>query len=219
MNTAILISGGLDSTILTVHLLKTCRSVLPIYVRCGHVWEEAELAFLKRFLKRNRNSRLKPLQILSLETRDLYENHWSLTGRNVPGAESNDKQVYLPGKNLLLIAKTAVFCAINRIPRLALAPLETNPFPDANVSFFKALEKACSQGLKFKLRIQTPFLRSTKKEVMKLGRNLPLELTFSCLNPKRRGNGYLHCGTCNKCAERKKAFRQAGLQDRTLYAH
>lgn len=198
--------------------MKARRSVLPVYVRCGHIWEKAELVSLRRFLKAIRNRRLRSLKVLTINTGDLYQNHWSLTGRSVPGAKSHDKKVYLPGKNLLLIAKAAVFCALNRIPYLALAPLKTNPFPDANVSFFKALEKACSQGLKFKFRIRTPFLRSTKKQVMKLGRNLPLELTFSCLNPKQNGKTFLHCGCCNKCAERKKAFRAAHIPDRTRYA-
>jgi 7-cyano-7-deazaguanine synthase len=49
---------------------------------------------------------------------------------------------------------------------------------------------------------------------MRLGRDLPLELTFSCIRPVRDQ----HCGDCNKCAERQLAFRNAGLADRTPYA-
>jgi 7-cyano-7-deazaguanine synthase len=53
-----------------------------------------------------------------------------------------------------------------------------------------------------------------KQQVMALGRELPLELTFSCISPV---NGF-HCGRCNKCAERQEAFRQAALTDKTIYA-
>ena len=53
-----------------------------------------------------------------------------------------------------------------------------------------------------------------KQQVMALGRNLPLELTFSCIAPA----GGLHCGRCNKCAERQNAFRDAGITDKTSYA-
>ena len=45
------------------------------------------------------------------------------------------------------------------------------------------------------------------------GKKLPLEFTFSCLNPK----GYEHCGECNKCVERKKAFFAACVFDKTKY--
>jgi 7-cyano-7-deazaguanine synthase len=49
---------------------------------------------------------------------------------------------------------------------------------------------------------------------MELGRGLPLELTFSCLRPADQ----LHCGACNKCAERQAAFQAAGMRDGTRYA-
>ena len=52
-----------------------------------------------------------------------------------------------------------------------------------------------------------------KEDVLVLGKKLPRELTFSCLNPK----GYEHCGDCNKCTERKKAFFAAGIFDKTKY--
>jgi 7-cyano-7-deazaguanine synthase len=49
---------------------------------------------------------------------------------------------------------------------------------------------------------------------MNLGRDLPLELTFSCLAP----HSGLHCGRCNKCAERQRAFSLIELSDPTIYA-
>ncbi len=211
---AVLVSGGLDSAILTAHLLKTHSFVQPIYLKSGHVWEKTEFFWLKRYLKAIADQRLRQLVSLSFETRDLYEGHWSLTGKKTPDERSDDRKVYLPGKNLLLIAKASVYCSLNHISMLALGPLKTNPFPDAKSSFFKNLEKICSDGLNFKLKIKTPFLKKTKNEVMKLGKNLPLHLTFSCLSPI--GNN--HCGKCNKCAERKKAFREAKMEDRTKYA-
>lgn len=220
--TAVLVSGGLDSSILIHHLLQNHASVQPVYIQSGHVWEKAERAWLKRFLKAIQNARLKPLVVLSVATHDLYEMHWSISGKKTPDAKSPDKKVYLPGKNILLIAKASVFCALQKIPSLALGPLKTNPFPDARPAFLKAIERVCSKGLAYKLKIHAPFLHRSKKEVMMLGRDLPLELTFSCLAPKVGAGSprpYLHCGKCNKCAERKKAFRLARLPDLTPYAN
>ena len=47
---AVLVSGGLDSAILTVDLVREFARVVPIYVRSGLRWEDAELAALRRFL-------------------------------------------------------------------------------------------------------------------------------------------------------------------------
>ena len=211
---AVLTSGGLDSAILIHSLIEKGDRVWPVYVRSGHLWENAEIFWLKRFLKKVKSPRLKPLNILSCETKDLYGTHWGFTGKNVPKAKTRDEAVYIPGKNLLLIAKAAVFCALHKIPNLALAPLATNPFPDATPEFFKSMARASSKGLGVRLKISAPFLRKTKREVMALGQNLPLELTFSCIAPKK----LFHCGCCNKCAERKKAFQVSRLIDRTRYA-
>lgn len=212
---AVLTSGGMDSTILIAYLLKKGWLIQPTYIQNGHIWEKAELFWLKKFLKAIYHLRLKPLVVLSLPTWDLYQNHWSLTGKKTPGAKSHDKEVYLPGKNILLIAKASVFCALRKIPALALGPLKTNPFSDATPQFFKRMEQVCSKGLNYRLRIFTPFLKISKKEAMKLGKSLPLQLTFSCLAPK----GFFHCGHCNKCMERKRTFRLANVIDRTHYAH
>jgi 7-cyano-7-deazaguanine synthase len=49
---------------------------------------------------------------------------------------------------------------------------------------------------------------------MREGEHFPIDLTFSCIAPV----GDLHCGRCNKCAERKHAFAAAGIVDQTEYA-
>ncbi|MGH8558655.1 MAG: 7-cyano-7-deazaguanine synthase [Methylococcales bacterium] len=41
-----------------------------------------------------------------------------------------------------------------------------------------------------------------------------LEGTFSCIATVAEQ----HCGRCNKCAERKRAFQQAGISGQTDYA-
>lgn len=216
---AVLVSGGLDSAILIHYYLKKKYTVQPIYVSAKHVWENAELYWLKRFLNTQRSSNLKPLALLSFHASDLYQTHWSVTGKKIPGAKTPDRAVYIPGKNLLLISKATVFCALRKIPEIALAPLNMNPFNDATPDFFHDLEKVCSKGLNFKIKIRTPFRQWNKNKVINFGKKLPLELTFSCLSPRETAKKkYLHCGKCGKCAERKKAFKNTGLRDLTPYA-
>jgi 7-cyano-7-deazaguanine synthase len=210
----VLASGGLDSSILVGHLLGHGRRVQPFYVRTGLVWQAGELPALRRFLKAIATDRLAELVVLDLPLADLYDGHWSLTGDNTPGAESPDEAVFLPGRNALLIVKAAVWCQLNCIGELALAPLGTSPFEDAGQAFFHDFEAAMNRGGQRPLQLLRPFGELTKRQVMSLGRELPLVLTFSCIAPAAE----LHCGRCNKCAERRTAFKDAGLEDRTVYA-
>jgi 7-cyano-7-deazaguanine synthase len=211
---AMLASGGLDSSVMLAALARNGRSVYPVYIRAGLSWESSELATLKRFLRTLRMDNLEPLTILELPMGDISGDHWSITGRNVPGYNAALASNYIPGRNLSLLAKTAIFCARARIGEIAMAPLESNPFPDARPEFFRAFARAVELGVGIKLKISTPFLGRTKAEVVRHGAQLPLELTVSCARPK----GNVHCGACTKCAERVEGFLEAGVNDPTVYA-
>jgi 7-cyano-7-deazaguanine synthase len=215
----VLASGGLDSSILIGKLLGEGRPVQPFYIRTGLVWQSGELPALSRFLAAVTCDELSELVVLDLPLADLYDGHWSLTGRATPGAASPDEAVYLPGRNALLIVKAAVWCQLHGVGELALAPLGTSPFEDASEAFFLDFEAAINRGGLRAVKLIRPFGELTKRQVMKLGRELPLELTFSCIAPQHMAQeGERHCGRCNKCAERKSAFREAGIEDRTVYA-
>ena len=212
--TGLLLSGGLDSAILLEHLLRRGERVQPLYIRSRLVWETAEIAALRRYLRAVARPELARLVVFDLPLGDLYEGHWAVTGRGVPDAASADDAVYLPGRNALLTIKAAVWCQLHQVPRLALAVLGSNPFADAGAKFFAPFQRALNRALGGTVRIVRPFARLSKREVMRRGQGLPLQLTFSCIAPR----GGLHCGCCNKCEERRQAFRLAGLDDPTLYA-
>jgi 7-cyano-7-deazaguanine synthase len=210
----VLLSGGLDSSILLGSLLNQGFEVQPFYVRSGLAWEPEELQAVRSYLIAVGSTRLRELVVLDLPLDDLYESHWSRTGRNVPGATSSDDAVYLPGRNALLIIKTALWCQLHGIRHLALGVLGTSPFADAKPEFFTALETALNCNQDGPIRLLRPFAGMGKHEVMKLGDNLPLEHTFSCISPQEG----LHCGQCNKCVERQSAFSQMRVADPTQYA-
>ena len=211
----VLASGGLDSSILIGHLLREGRKVQPFYIRTGLLWQAEELPALTRFLAAVATHDLARVVVLDLPLADLYDGHWSLTGRNTPAADSPDEAVYLPGRNALLIVKAAVWCQLHGIAELAMAPLGTSPFDDASAAFLNDFQTAINRGCDRPVRLLRPFGEMNKRQVMALGRGLPLELTFSCISPSQGR----HCGHCNKCAERQAAFRDAEIIDRTEYAN
>ncbi len=211
---AVLFSGGLDSSVLVAELLRRGSRIQPLYIQSRLAWQAAELQAAERFLRAIDSPRLEPLLILDLPVSDLYGDHWSVTGRGVPEADTPDDAVYLPGRNALLIIKAALWCQLHGVPKLALAVLKSNPFADATAEFFDRLASALVLAVDKPLEIVRPFASHEKREVMQLGVGLPLELTFSCIAP---ANG-LHCGRCNKCAERQAAFGLIGAEDPTEYA-
>lgn len=210
----LLLSGGLDSAVLLGHLLAQRHQVQPLYVRTGAAWQAEELQAIERYLDAMRCPLLKSLVELDMPLGDLYTDHWSMTGRRVPDSESSDAAVYLPGRNPLLMVKAVVWCHLNGIEVLAVGLLSSNPFADGTPRFLQSFESLMNEALTGHVQIVCPFRSLAKAEVLELGRRLPLEWTFSCLSPQA---GH-HCGRCNKCAERKAAFRAASRADKTVYA-
>ena len=209
-----LVSGGLDSCVMLAALAGRYRKVYPVFIQSGLAWEAAELQHLKKFLRSARIPRVQSLTVLDLPVRDLYGIHWSTTGRKVPNARTPDEAVYLPGRNLLLLSKAAVFCALHKIDTIAVGSLDHNPFPDATPKFFREFAAVAGEALGFRMKVIAPFRLLPKRIVIRCGKSLPLHLSFSCIAP-RQG---MHCGRCNKCAERQQAFLAAKVVDRTKYA-
>ena len=209
----VLVSGGVESAVLLSEALARYHRVTPVYVRNHLRWEDAELFSLKNFLRNLKQNNLRPLKIFELSLRDLYENHWSITGTKIPGASSRDESVYLPGRNIIFLSKASAFAAMHDIPIIEIGILKSNPFPDSSKTFLKKISSVLSLGLGKSIEVRAPFQKLHKEDVIVLGKKLPLEMTFSCINPK----GYEHCGECNKCTERKKAFFAAGTFDKTKY--
>jgi 7-cyano-7-deazaguanine synthase len=224
MATAVLLSGGLDSAVLVADEAAT-GEVQPIYVSVGLAWEHAEQAMVARFLDsgplRARADRVRRLVSLSVDMRDVYAaTHWAMQGRP-PAYNTPDEDVYLPGRNVILLGKASVFCAASGIDRLVLGTLAHNPFPDATPKFRSA--HALSLGLAHPLQIDAPYAGTSKADVVRRGAALgvPFELTMSCMNPRpdaRDSASTVHCGECSKCRERHDAFVEVGVADPTEYA-
>lgn len=216
---ALLCSGGIDSIVLAADLasgLGAGARLHPLYVRSGLSWEQGELEVVARALAAlpHRDS-IRPLVTLDVPIGDLYPpDHWALTGQP-PAYDTPDEDVYLVGRNVTLLAKAAVHCALHGVTRLCMAPLAGNPFPDATPEFFATMGAALSLGLRAPLRIDAPYRELSKVDVIRRGHRLgvPFELTVSCMRPEQGR----HCGRCSKCRERHEAFVEALGSDPTEY--
>ena len=98
---AVLVSGGLQSAILTAYLLEEFELVYPLYVQLGLPQERAEEQQLRRFLAAIRNSRLGRLAVLEKITDSSFG--------------SREQQ---------LLSRAANWCTENGITSMAMATLE-----------------------------------------------------------------------------------------------
>jgi len=197
-----------------VEQAKTGAWVYPVYVRCGLAWEDEERKSLDGFLREIRNPSIGRVVVLDFPMNDVYGQAWYSSGVGIPGYHESDQLWEIPGRNVILLSKSAVWCALNSVEAIALGILCSNPFPDATPRFFTAVAEALSLGLGHPIRILQPFDKLTKADVVRLGQALPLHLTLSCASPV----GARHCGRCGKCRERVEAFAAAGVRDPTEYA-
>jgi 7-cyano-7-deazaguanine synthase len=230
---AVLFSAGLDSAVLLATALdpglqpdtrstvtapgeSVVRVIQPIYITAGLAWEREELdAAIRLLASPPFAGQVKPLVTLQVDMRDVYPPaHWAVKGV-APAYDSPDADVYIEGRNVVLLSKAAIFMARARIGRILIGPLAGNPFPDATPEFFRAMAQALSLGLATPIQIEAPFSALHKSEIVGIGRRLgvPLGLTLSCMQPEAGA----HCGRCSKCRERIDAFREAGGTDPTHY--
>jgi 7-cyano-7-deazaguanine synthase len=213
---AVLFSAGLDSAVLAADAAQH-GTVQPLYVSVGLAWEDQEIAMAQRLLASPAfGSNLLPLVSLRFEMRDIYPpSHWAVRGV-APAFDTPDEDVYLEGRNIVLLAKSGVYCARAGISRVLIGPLAGNPFPDASAEFFDAMATALTIGLASPVRIDAPFATMSKGDVIRRGAALevPFDLTLSCMQPR---DG-LHCGQCSKCRERRDGFAEAKVADPTKYA-
>jgi 7-cyano-7-deazaguanine synthase in queuosine biosynthesis len=87
--------------------------------------------------------------------------HWAVVGQP-PEYDTPDEDVYLEGRNIVLLSKTAILCARLRVNRIALGPLSNNPFPDASLEFFATMARRSSLGLARDFTVDTPLTSRTR---------------------------------------------------------
>ncbi len=221
---AVLTSGGLDSAVLVADLARSA-DVFPIYVEFGLAWEAAENKALRSYLATLDGARVAPLTMLAVPADRFYGRHWSLTGEDVPDYDASLDADYLPGRNVLLLGVTAVWCALHDVQRIALGSLMQNPYPDAKPEFFAGYGRLLSGALGHDIEVVAPYRGMEKSALIRAHPDLPLHLTLTCIGQRAgesldedAGAGPLHCGACLKCHERREGFAGAGTPDRTRYA-
>lgn len=153
----------------------------------------------------------------------------SLTGsEDIPEIDEDDLDNYdvaiETAKSVWVPARNTVFCSI----ALAYAESigaeiiivgwdyeESVTFPDNSKEYLNAFNETIKYGSFDDIRIEAPLIDMNKVDIVKKGYEIdaPMDLSYSCYAGESK-----HCGVCESCKRRKRAFENAGIVDFTEYA-
>jgi 7-cyano-7-deazaguanine synthase len=215
VKTALIYSGGLDSTVL-LYLLRKEGPVHALGIDYGqrHVREllaardicaRVDVPFVKVDL-----SGLAVLWPGSSQTDrsvEVPEGHY---------AEESMKRTVVPNRNMTMLAVAAGYALAHGLDTVAYAAHAGDHaiYPDCRPLFVQRLRDALDACDWKPLALLVPFLHKTKAQLVSLGHHLgvPFGTTWTCYKGLQK-----HCGRCGSCTERREAFVEAKVPDPTEY--
>jgi 7-cyano-7-deazaguanine synthase len=125
---------------------------------------------------------------------------------------------YVPFRNANILAIATSWAEVIGAHAISIGAVEedSSGYPDCRESFFKAFEKAISEGTRpgSEIHILSPVIHLRKLEIVREGQRLhaPFHLTWSCYRNEAEA-----CGDCDSCRLRLKGFSEAGIPDPIPY--
>jgi 7-cyano-7-deazaguanine synthase len=208
----VVLSGGLDSSTVAYWAKNEGYDVYAMTFKYGQIATK-EVESAERIAEELR----APIKVVDLSSlKEIFTGVTSLCDASIPMTSSFSEPIIVPFRNgILLSASVAYAEALGATRILYGAQGSDEPFyPDCRREFFKSFETAARLGTGRDMIIEAPFSSIPKSEIVKLGMELgvPYALTWSCYL-----NGPKHCGACESCVNRRKAFRDANVEDLTEY--
>ncbi len=140
------------------------------------------------------------------------------------GLEDGIPVTYVPARNTIFLSLALGWAeaAGARAMFIGVNALDYSGYPDCRPEFIAAFERLAALATKAGVEgegfsVRAPLLHMSKAEIAAEAARLGLDagISWSCYDP---APGNKHCGLCDSCRLRSKAFSDAGLQDPTVYA-
>lgn len=194
MSMVILVSGGIDSTVIS--LLATQQGIMtyPLFIDYGQLSANAEWDACQGVHAQ--------LGLPAPERLDI-----SGIGKLVPSGLTNTKlrlneDAFLPCRNLFFIVAASSYAFSKGAETVAIGLLdEQKPiFPDQTKPFLLATEEAVQSALGYRIHVVAPLMPLSKAEVMAIARDQGIDGTYSCHSGEKQP-----CGKCIACSEQQFA--------------
>lgn len=212
----IILSGGLDSSVLAHFLVKTKKiDLLALSFDYGqkHKKELECAAFQAKSLS-------IPHKIINLGFMDeVFTSSLLSSGKDIPDGHYEDesmKQTVVPNRNMILISIAAGLAISENREHLFYGAHagDHSIYPDCRPEFIQKLGETLELCDWQDLSLQVPFQNLKKYEIVKIGYDLEIDFaqTWTCYK-----GGEKACGTCGSCTERLEAFEKNGFTDPLIY--
>lgn len=216
------LSGGLDCTVATSIYAKD-YDLTAITFNYGQQSFEQELIHAEKICDKLGMKH----EVIELPWLKRISNSSLTTSDDIPEIDEDDLDNYEvaveSAKSVWVPARNTVFCSI----ALAYAESikaeiiivgwdyeEAKTFPDNSKEYLESFNETIKYGSFDDITIEAPLIDMTKTEIVKTGHefNAPMDLSYSCYTGEEE-----HCGSCESCKRRKRAFMEAKLDDPTKY--
>lgn len=225
MKALVLLSGGIDSTTcLALAVSKyTTKNVIALSITYGQKHN-------KELQKAMEISKYYNVEHYTLNLEEIFKfSNCSLLkhsdeeiplksySEQIQSTNGEPVSTYVPFRNGLFLSSAASFALSENCDIIYYGAHSDdsagNAYPDCSEKFNDAMNRAIYEGSGKKLKIEAPFVKMNKADVIRLGIELkvPYQLTWSCYigdeNP---------CGKCGTCIDRENAFKENNILDPIL---
>jgi 7-cyano-7-deazaguanine synthase len=216
MKKLIILSGGLDSSVMLAYMLQSSNDVECLTFWYGSKHNEREYRAACAVTEHYRVS-LKRIALDFMPNN--FKSDLLLTGGDIPKGHyehESMKRTVVPFRNGIMLSIAAGYAERIGAEQIAIGNHfgDHAIYPDCRKSFIKPMQQAIKEGTEKNIILASPFCDLRKEDIARIGQqlNVPMELTYSCYE-----GAEIHCGECGTCVERKEAFVLANILDKTTY--
>jgi len=197
MSIVTLVSGGLDSTLMSLMAHEEGVTIAPLFVDYGQLSAEREWTVCRLLHERYGLPEVTKMDV-------------SGYGKVVPSGITNpslriNEDAFLPGRNLLLLLCGAAYAYSLCTNAVAIGLLNPDDhlFPDQTPTFLRKAEDIIETTMGKHIAVLAPLIEFSKADILQMAAARGLYNTYSC-----HAGGAEPCGKCVACVEIANARKE-----------
>ena len=185
-----LVSGGFDSTLMSLMAQEEGVALFPLFVDYGQLGAKKEWAACQQLHEQFGLPKVTRMDLSGF-------------GKTIPSGLTDpslriNEDAFLPGRNLLFAVAGAAHAFTLGADSIALGLLDpaNHLFPDQTKRFVEKCEQMIEIAMGTRIAVLTPLIEFSKSDVLVMARARGVQDAYSC-----HAGGDTFCGVCVACVE------------------